>query len=35
MSGVNPMDYDPKDILLDDGIDFSGWEIDSLSKVNF
>ena len=35
MSGVNPMDFDPSSLLVDDGIEFSGWKIDNLSKVNF
>jgi len=35
MSGVNPMDFDPDSLLVDDGIEFSGWEIDKLNKINF
>lgn len=35
MSGVNPIVFDPKNLLVDDGINFSGWEIGSRRKVNF
>ena len=35
MSGVNPFEFDPNNLLVDDGINFSGWEIGSLKKINF
>ncbi|WP_105174474.1 SEC-C metal-binding domain-containing protein [Pseudoalteromonas sp. T1lg122] len=35
MSGVNPFEFEAQNLLRDDGIDFSGWEIGSLRKVNF
>lgn len=35
MSGVNPFEFEPNNLLIDDGINFSGWEIGSLRKINF
>ncbi|OHU87475.1 MULTISPECIES: SEC-C domain-containing protein [Pseudoalteromonas] len=35
MSGVNPMEFEPKDLLVEDGIEFSGWEIASIETINF
>jgi len=35
MAGVNPMEFDPNSLLVDDGIYFSGWEIDCFKEVNF
>ena len=35
MSGVNPMELEPDSLLVDDGIEFSGWEIARLEKINF
>ena len=35
MSGVKLMDFDPDSLLIDDGIEFSGWEIATFSKINF
>lgn len=35
MSGVNPMELVPDNFLVDDGIRFSGWEIDTITKINF
>lgn len=34
MSGVNPFEFE-RNLLVDDGINFSGWEIDRFSKINF
>ncbi|ASJ72095.1 SEC-C domain-containing protein [Granulosicoccus antarcticus] len=35
MSGVNPFKFDPKGLLIDDGVNFSGWNIDNIRKINF
>lgn len=35
MSGVNPMEFEPSSFLVDDGLEFSGWEIAALHKTNF
>jgi hypothetical protein len=35
MSGVNPMEFEPSSLLVDDGLEFSGWEIAALHKTNF
>jgi hypothetical protein len=35
MAGVDTFEYDPFNILIDDGINFSGWEVGSLRKINF
>jgi hypothetical protein len=35
MSGVNPFEFEPNDLLVDDGIEFSGWEIDTITRINF
>ncbi|HHQ4939556.1 TPA: hypothetical protein ACSP74_002858 [Aeromonas veronii] len=35
MSGVHPLEFKQDEILIDDGIDFSGWEIDNMRKINF
>lgn len=35
MSGINPFEFEPNSLLVDDGISFSGWEIGSLRKINF
>ncbi|WP_342609711.1 SEC-C domain-containing protein [Vibrio tritonius] len=35
MSGVDPFEFEPEKLLLDDGIDFSGWQFESIEKVNF
>jgi len=35
MSGVNPMEFEPNSLLVDDGLEFSGWEIARLEKINF
>lgn len=35
MSGVNPFDFNPNNLLVDDGINFSGWEIGSISRINY
>lgn len=34
MSGVNPFESNDKNLLVDDGINFSGWEIGSIRKMN-
>lgn len=35
MSGVNPLKSESDQLLVDDGIKFSGWEIDTITKINF
>lgn len=35
MSGVNPFEVEANDLLIDDGINFSGWDVNSLTKINF
>ncbi|WP_323905482.1 YecA family protein [Aeromonas veronii] len=35
MSGVHPLEFKQDEILIDDGIDFSGWKIDNMRKINF
>ncbi len=35
MSGVNPMELVPDNLFIDDGIAFSGWQADTIKKVNF
>ncbi|HHF3138030.1 TPA: SEC-C metal-binding domain-containing protein [Vibrio alginolyticus] len=35
MSGVNPFKLDPKSLLVDDGVSFPGWEVESITKINF
>lgn len=35
MSGLNPFESNDRNLLVDDGIIFSGWKVDSLKKVNF
>ncbi|EOJ3675790.1 SEC-C domain-containing protein [Vibrio parahaemolyticus] len=35
MSGVNPFELEPKSLLIDDGIGFSGWDVESITKINF
>jgi hypothetical protein len=35
MSGVNPFEFEPRNLLVDDGINFSGWNIDNVRKINF
>jgi hypothetical protein len=35
MSGLIPFEPSNNNLLVDDGIDFSGWEIGSISKINF
>ena len=35
MSGVNPFEFEPESLLLDDGVSFSGWEVESITKINF
>lgn len=35
MSGVNPVAFEPDKLLIDDGIQFIGWKIDTITNVNF
>ncbi|TXD96346.1 hypothetical protein ES754_09315 [Psychrobacter frigidicola] len=35
MSGVNPFKPTDNNLLVDDGINFSGWEISNLRKIHF
>ena len=35
MSGVSPLHPDSIDKLVDDGVQFDGWEIQNVSKLNF
>ncbi len=35
MSGVNPFKPNDNNLLVDDGINFSGWEIGNIRKINF
>ncbi len=35
MSGITPFEPSRNDLLVDDGINFSGWKIGSLRKINF
>lgn len=35
MAGVNPFEFEPKELLVDDGIIFTGWDVVDITKVNF
>ena len=35
MSGVNPIEFEPRNLLVDDGVEFLGWDIASFEKINF
>ena len=35
MSGVNPFEFEPTKLLINDGIEFSGWNIEKITKINF
>lgn len=35
MSGVSPFVHNDRNLLVDDGISFSGWKVDSLRRINF
>lgn len=35
MSGVDPFEMEPESRLIDDGVRFSGWDVESLTKINF
>ncbi|WP_105244171.1 YecA family protein [Psychrobacter sp. Marseille-P5312] len=35
MSGINPFEPNDNNLLVDDGINFSGWEIGNIRKINF
>ncbi|WP_211227339.1 hypothetical protein [Ferrimonas kyonanensis] len=35
MAGVNPFEFEPKELLVDDGITFTGWDVGDITKVNF
>ncbi len=35
MTGVRPFDFIPEKLLVDDGIKFTGWKIDTITKINF
>lgn len=35
MSGVNPFEFQPTKLLVNDGINFSGWNIEKITQINF
>ncbi|OCH39442.1 SEC-C domain-containing protein [Aliivibrio fischeri] len=35
MTGINPFEFEPETVFLDDGIDFGGWDAESIRKINF
>ncbi|MED5501047.1 SEC-C metal-binding domain-containing protein [Salinicola sp. LHM] len=35
MAGVNPFEFEPKKLLVDDGVVFTGLEVGDITKVNF
>jgi hypothetical protein len=35
MSGVNPLAFEPDNLLVDDGIKYPGWAVEKVTKVNF
>ena len=35
MAGVNPFEFEPTELLVDDGIIFTGWDEVDITKVNF
>jgi hypothetical protein len=35
MTGVNPLTFEPDSLLVDDGINYPGWTVDKVTKINF